>query len=523
LVLYGKIGHLYQKGLIIKSLKSILALIMIVVGMIAFFLYTPSGKAKISSMLSKELSRELGFSVDIRVKEIALSLSNIMIKADINRALEIEVLGRYTPWNHEMDLAYHLFGERVVFKDISFEDHVDLHGDIKGDPLHLHVDAQGKALNAEITLACIYTPKTIKDLSLKLDKISSQKVMLLAGEEPLLAGTFSLDAQIAHLSDFQKRGVVKVLLHRSGVYLQTIKTNYDLQLPDDLMLSANLEIELEDAEHHFKGKVDSTLGEIHFINGRYIEASRELNTEYLLSIDELSKVQFITKKKFIGPFKASGEIAYHDGVRFDGLSHSLDGEINYYYEKEDLEASFKDVSLWKLFKTMHYPPIMIGDISGKVEYDLKEDIALLNLRSHQLRFRDSAMTRKIFATSGVNFADELFTHAIFTSSIEDGIVSYDFRAENRASYLSLNDAKMDATENTISANFSLKMQGEELSGNIYGSLKSPKVDVDIGKYVEFKATKEIDAFFGKGTTKKAKKSLKELDVEDVKGFIKGFF
>jgi hypothetical protein len=496
---------------------------MIVLGVISFLIYSDTAKIKISSILTKELTKEIGFQVDVLVKEISLSPSKISIKALLNDVFMLDISGRYTPWNHTMDLVYHLSSERVVFKDISFKDHIDIHGTIKGERKHLSLLAEGEGLEGRIASTFLYTPKALKDVSLQLKRVSSQKMMLLLGEEPLFSGDFSLDAKIPYFSDFEKKGEISATLHQSGLYLQNIQKRFHLQLPKDVILSAILEITLDGGVDYFKGNIISTLGEMRYVRGRYIEVDKSIHCEYELSIKELSRLRFLTKKEFVGPFHASGEIAYNDGIRFDGVSDTLDGEINYYYEKEDLEASFKDVSLEKLFRVLHYPPIMIGGIDGKIEYDIRENMALLNLRSSRLRFRETALTREIFATSGVNFADELFTHTIFASSIDDGIVSYDFKAENATSYLSLNDAKMDAKKNTITSNFAFKMQGEELSGEIYGSLKSPKVDIDIGKYVEFKATKEIDAFFGKGTTNEVKNRLKEVDVEDVKGFIKEFF
>ena len=166
---------------------------------------------------------------------------------------------------------------------------------------------------------------------------------------------------------------------------------------------------------------------------------------------------------------------------------------------------------------------MIGNIAGKMEYDLLHDIAIINLKSKQLKFRKTDLTQKILHASGVDFAREIFTQSYFSGGVEDSIVEYDFEAKNSQSIVRLTNTKMDATDNTINAHFDLAMQGEELSGEIYGSLKSPQVKPDVGKYIEFKAKKEIDNFFGMGTTQKVKEKLKEIDVEDIKGYLKGLF
>jgi len=172
---------------------------------------------------------------------------------------------------------------------------------------------------------------------------------------------------------------------------------------------------------------------------------------------------------------------------------------------------------------MHYPSIMIGDIDGKVELDTADYSAILNLRSKNMHIKKTAVIDTIYRATSVDISKEIFSKTYFTSTIDKGVVYYDFHAENRASYLSLFDAKMDSSNNTIDTNFEIKMQGEEMSGVIYGSLNSPQVKLDMGKYLEFKAKKEIDDFFGIGTSEKVKKEIDKIDKDSIKGFIKDFF
>ena len=469
------------------------------------------------------MSKELGYAIDLKVEDMAFSTSHLDMLISVNDALKIEVEGFYAPWDKRVDVAYHLFGEKIAYRDIAFVDHVDMRGDFKGWIDLFHINGKGKALEGAVDFSLTHRAKNEQDIQMHADKISSAKLRLLFGQKPLFAGKLSIDADVPIWSDFKKQGTIHVVLERGGVYLQEIKRLYGIRFPDDFMIQATGDIHLSDAKHTIAGQIVSTIGDIHFRKGRFIETNQKLNILYDLDIPELSKWLFITRKKYVGAFHASGEIEYQNALRFDGVSHSVGGEINYYYEKQNLEAGLVDVSLEKMLSMLHYPPIMIGKISGKVAYDLKENIALINVQSNKLHFKQNPMTQKIFRLSGVDFAKEIFTRSYFSASVDDGIVSYDFKAKNAKSYLNLLNTKMDAKKNTIHSHFDLKMQNEELSGEIYGSLKSPQVKLDVGKYIEFKAKKEIDGFFGAGTTKKVKEKLKDVDVEDVKGFIKGLF
>jgi len=289
------------------------------------------------------------------------------------------------------------------------------------------------------------------------------------------------------------------------------------------MLRSQGAIHLGNGKHTFRADVNTTLGDVRLQEGSFLEASQKIDAQYRLKIPDLSKLSFLTQKRYAGVFESQGAFAYLDGLRFDGESRSLGGKLNYYYEKQKLQGFLKGVSLSKLFQMLSYPTILIGEIEGKASYNTDDKIAIINIESNNTRFKNSSVIQKIYRTSGVDFSKELFTHTYFAASVEHAIVSYDFKAENKSSYVTLFNTRMDALKNMIQSDFDLKMQEQELSGKIYGSLKSPRVKLNIGKFLEFKATKEIDEFFGKGSTKRVKEKLKDVSVEDVKGFIKGFF
>ncbi len=490
---------------------------------IFYFFHTSSGLRKVSLYLSQQVSQEIGQAVTLDIKEISLSPSQMKARIMMNDALEIELSGFMSPLDEIYDISYHIVGEKIVFNVIHFKDNVDIKGTLKGTKENFKLKGEGLALEGKVLFSLDHQPKKEKDVVLQMQKVSSAKLVKLFGEEALLAGVCSIDVDIPLYSEFEKEGDIILDIPRSGVYLKNIAQVYGIQLPDDFMLSAHSKLHLADATHTFDAKIETNVANIIFKRGKISDVNKKVTALYHLEVEELSKLRFFTKKRYGGTFMAEGELEYLDGLRFDGRSKSLGGEMDYYYAKGTLEAKLKLLSLAKVFTTMYYPTIMIGDISGKAEVDIEKNIAVVNLRSHNLRFKKSSVIETIYKATSVDIAKEIFTKTYFTSTIENGVVFYDFKADNRVSHIYLLDAQMDSSQNTIDTNFDIKMQGEELSGQVYGSLKSPQVKLDMSKYLEFKAKKEIDEFFGVGTSQRVKKELDDVDMDDVKGFIKGFF
>ena len=490
---------------------------------IVTMVYTSFGHSQISTVISSHLSKNLGHEVTIDIEDMSLTPSHLAATFLVNGALKTEVKGFWSPLDGRYDVSYHVTGKSIVFDEINVEDDIDISGTFDGTMDEYIADGKGTALEGKVDFSLHHDSEYERDVKVKLEEVSTEKSFLLAGKKGLFAGKYSLNVDVPLFSEYERRGDIGIEIHHGGVYLRRIKEQFGIQLPNDFMLQGTGHIHLSDGQHTFDAKMQSKVLDFTVKEGTFTEANKKIRGLYNLDVHDLSKIQIVNIKGFAGVFSAEGEFEHIDALRFDGKSHSLEGEINYYFDKGKLNAKIQEASLAKLFYTMHYPVLMIGVIEGKIDYDMSDKIALININTKNARFQNSSAIQKIYTASGIDFSKEVFSNTFFASSIEEGIVSFDFKAESNTGYVTLFNTKMDSINNSISSDFDLKLQGEELSGEIHGSLKSPKVKLNIGKYLEFKAKKELDAFFGMGTSDKVKDKLKDVDTEKVKGFFKGFF
>jgi hypothetical protein len=475
-------------------------------------LHTQSGHTKLSSYLSTKVSKEVGKEIHINIQKMHLTPTYLDTTLMVEDKLQVKIVGSRSLFGL-YDIGYEIIGEGI-----------DINGTVKGEREDFLLVGKGALMMGMIDFSLHHQNRAQRDIMIDARQVDAAKLMLFLNQKPLLAGRFSLHADIPLYREYDKNGLLDISLHHGGVYLENVKSRFGVVLPSDFMVLADMHIVLASGEDTFEGKIKSSLGDVNLTQGRYIEANDKLNVHYMLAIPELSKLSFITKKYFSGRFHAKGEVEYIGGaLRFDGKSNSLDGILTYYFEKGKLEAKLQEASLSKVFEILHYPPIMIGTVHSDINYDIEANIALINMESMDASFANSSAVKKIKEASGVDLSQELFDRTYFAASVEDGIVSYDFKAQNKKGFLSLNDAKMDASKNTIMANFQMRLQEQELSGEISGSLKSPQVEIDIAKYIEFKAQKEIDGFFGRGVTESVKENIKGLNAKKVKRFLKSFF
>ena len=77
---------------------------------------------------------------------------------------------------------------------------------------------------------------------------------------------------------------------------------------------------------------------------------------------------------------------------------------------------------------------------------------------------------------------------------------------------------MDSEKDIINADFDFKMQRQEFTGKVFGSLDDPTVDLDMHKLIKFQMDKQLDSIMGK----KGRKLMEKMPMGGVaKGMAAG--
>jgi len=77
----------------------------------------------------------------------------------------------------------------------------------------------------------------------------------------------------------------------------------------------------------------------------------------------------------------------------------------------------------------------------------------------------------------------------------------DLKLENNKHYLYLRSILINSTENSIDTYFAVKMQKQELTGKVYGSMDDPKVNLRLQKYIKHQMSQQMDRVMGKEATR----------------------
>lgn len=388
-----------------------------------------------------------------------------------------------------VNMGYKLSAKRLPSNICTIVDDINLSGQLSGPYNRLYVAGQGLAMEGKVNYSGTKIKDTVEDLRLDFQNIHALKLFTLLGLPKLPSGKANLKAQFNILSETKKQGHLTYNLHH-GKY----KT-----LP--LELHANFDV--NDARITFTSNAVLSTADINISKGTYNLDTNISNAFYEVRTDDLAPIKPLIGK-YMGPFNSSGEISYKDKhFQIRGLSNTFDGMIDYFYKENDamLYIDLDKVSLNRLMGLFSYPKMLEAEVVGNINYDYNKETLLVKTKLNNTKFLNSDLVEMINDKSGVNLRKELFTDSSLNASYHDKVLHGNIMLKNNQSHVYLTNTQVDEKRDLVNAYFDIKMQGQAFSGKVYGSLKKPKINLNMQKLIRYQMDKQLDTYMGKSNRK----------------------
>ncbi len=414
------------------------------------------------------------------------SLDDIYLKYDglIERNYQIKLDGLLSDAYINMD--YKINAARLPSHICTIVDDINLTGHVSGSYKRLHIVGNGQAMEGKVNFSAIKRKDTLENVSFNLKNIHALKLFTLLGQPTLPDGKADIQANFSTLSEKKKKGTLSYALK---------KGRYE-KLP--LMLNANFKI--DNTFITFNSHALLSTAEINITKGQYNLDTNISKAFYTIKTKDLTPMEPMIGK-YRGPFSALGEIKYNKEFKIRGLTRSYGGMIDFLYKQEMLYIDLEKISLKRFMNIFPYPHMLDAEVKGNINYDYKRAKLLVRADLNNTKFLSSDLVQTVFKKSGVNMLKEVFSNSTLEATYQNKILFGSVILKNRQSHFYLTNAKIDANNNTVNAYFDLKMQGQEFSGKVYGSLDTPKVNLNMQKLIRYQMDKQLDTYMGKGNRK----------------------
>jgi len=488
---------------------------------IYYLLYTSLGHGTVGYLLEDYLSKKTGNQLEI----YNLNLDHypiVSLKVKINGGAEVSLNGRSSRDN--LDMNYHLEGDSFHYNSLSLDEKMNINGNISGSLSNILVTGQGEIFEGKVQFNVVKTPKYFKDMNINFTNVNAKRVLIFLHKKPILEGKADIDVNFKHYEMYHNDGEVLIYMKKATIP----------SVVGTVPLALKMQIKLLNIEYFYDAGIKSEIGTCIISDGYYHQSKKETKLHYVLDLKELSYFKNFFKHTYNGEFLSSGTMKYeNEKLSVVGTTKQFGGLAEYSYNKKSLGLTLEGVSLVKTLKLFSYPTVLSSDVYGTIDFNLEDKMVFINTRLKKTQFRKTKMTDMILKTTGIDVLKDVYDNSSFVGGYQKSVLHSTLIIDNGIQHLYLTNTRMDSISNHINSDFILQIDGEEIYGEIYGTLKEPNFSIDVQKFIKRKLSKTLskwgkinnrEVVVNKLNTAKEdiSKKLEQLDVEAVKKKTKEF-
>lgn len=488
---------------------------------IHYLLGTTLGHANIGKILEKYISKKTNNKVVVNSLNLE-HYPNIKAELKINNTSYLSLKGNSD--SDDLNMTYHLRGESFTWNHYNVTEAINIKGEIFGKTSEAFVKGEGELFKGKTVYSFIKKPNYFENINIMLNDIESKSLLKFLKYEPFLKGKMDAFIEFENFTLYRKKGFAKISLAQA----------YAPKVLAHVPFSLNSEIVFKDLFYEYFADIHSDVGKIRVANGYYNKAAGFIKADYGVHINELSYFEELLKRKYYGELNLAGSMKYESGdLSFVGDSTSYEGLLSYEYKHHYLDLNFEAVSLEKFLRQLSFPPLLSSKVYGSASYDIKDEIILINTELKETKFRRTKMTDTLFDVTGIDVLKDTYDESIFTAGYQNSVLTSLLQIDNGVNHLYLRDTRMNSKTNKVTADFEVKIEGQEFIGEVYGTLENPKINLDISKLIKYQINKKIENFFGIGKPLKDENPIEQLnqspeikpDVikQQTRSYLEGFF
>jgi hypothetical protein len=234
--------------------------------------------------------------------------------------------------------------------------------------------------------------------------------------------------------------------------------------------------------------------------------SNTIKGKYVLKVDDLNNLYFITNRPLKGDLTINGNYLYDTQLYLDGNSSFLNATTNFEFKNNLLHVKSDELDLIKVTDMLYYPRVFDSFATLEGDYNLTNEVGIINLNALNGRLIKSELTEIINIASGFDLTSEIYKDTLLRGVLNKNKIDFSLLMNGLESYFKIPDGYIDIKSNEINSDFDIKIQNKDFKGTIKGSLDKPKVELSGSEYIKQKINKAID----KNIPKEWQDTAKEL-------------
>lgn len=423
----------------------------------------------------------------------------------LSNLFNINSSGKVVPQPLKTDIVYALDIQNLeALKPITGADirgSVKLQGIVKGEKKNLLVKGSSDVASSNTDFEAVLKDFALSTLRAKIQNLDIAKLLYMLKQPHYSDGLFSMDADIkdARVDNLDGRVVTTVTNGVLDSAYLTKAYEFKSAMPKTTFSSTTASV-LNGDNIDTKITINSSIANLEIEKAKFNIKDSSIKSDYEVKILDLDKLFFITQTHMRGSLTADGELSKAKDLDFTFHTRVADGKIDAKLHNDNFYADINSVKVQKILYMLLYPEVVDAAMNAKVDYNLLQSKGTFKGQVANTVFAKNQAFDLIKQYAKFDMYKEFFNGDVDANINKEKIVaSVDLRSKNAA--IKTKDAKIDTKAQKIDADITIVAKNDTISANLSGDINSPKVTIDLEKFLKSqagqKAIKEVNKLFKK--------------------------
>lgn len=414
--------------------------------------------------------------------------------------------GKIIPTPLKTDIKYSVdIQELAVLKPITGADvrgSLKLKGSVKGTKEELIVDGKSDVAYSDTSFKIrlkYFAPDNVK---LNIKNLQLERLLYMVKQPAYASGTFTLDVDMSDAKIGKLKGSVSSNIKDGLLNSKYMTKAYEFTTPMPYTAFKLTTLTKLDGDLAVtKVNLDSSLASFDIKQARFNIKESSLASDYLAKIPDLDKLFFATGRHMKGTIAVDGELKKAKDLDLTIHSKVVGGKIDAKLHNDDFHADIKAIQTLEALHMLLYPEIFKASLDATLEYNLLVKKGKMLGKLVDGKFTQNQVLSLIKQYAGVDLYVETFKGDVSADINKENIVaSLDLKSNTSA--IKTKNTKLNSKTKQIDSKITIVANKSPVAVTLKGNASSPKVAVDLEKFMKSKA--------GEAIQKEAAKFLKGL-------------
>lgn len=361
--------------------------------------------------------------------------------------------------------------------------------------------------NANIAGGTINAISNGKKLDLNINKLDLSKLLIITGMPNYASGIINAKANFDSI-DFKNLNGNLDLNAKGLLNASVLSKILEKKFPENTNYDLNAKINLKNNIAIFNSHLKSSLANLNNFEGKFDISKMKLNSNYILELNDFSKLGFLVDRKLKGKASFDGKFNFESNLIDASINSKniFDGSLNANLQNNIFNASMKNTNLSTLAQSLDLPDYYLANSDLDVNYNIikEQGKVVMNLKNGQLK--RNLLTNALIILLQKDITKDVYRDGKAEININKNLIDLNLNLNADRSNINISKGKIDTKSTKLDIPFKIMIDRANFKGTIKGTTEDPKVNLDAGSVI-----KSITNTIGGNTSDATKSTGEKVD------------